>query len=90
MNETTTLKNKLILLVILSLAAGVIITFSPENNPKQINLAQNSNKTKDNLDNKNAINCYDNYNSELSMITKNQKVKTTDSCLFVGCSGFSF
>lgn len=89
MIDKISIKDKLVLLFILSIAAGFLFLL-PQVNTKQEKLSENTTKTKDNLD-KNNISCDNITNSELSSITDNDKLKKIqDSCLFVGCSGFNF
>lgn len=87
--SSATIKDKIILLLILSLAAGFLFLL-PQNNTKHNKLSENTPNTKANGD-KNAIDCERDTKSDLSAITDNERLKKIqDSCLFVGCSGFNY
>ena len=89
MKQHNTLLNKIILLIILSIAAGML-SFLPQANSKQKELSKNSLKIQEN-DQKDTINCINPANSEISTLTEAQKNKIApQECLYLGCNGFNF
>ena len=89
MKNSLNLKNKLVVLILLTSALGMISLF-PNNKTGDNKLTDKSNLQENNIGSKTSINC-DDYKSDLSMISENQKENNSpDSCLFIGCSGFNF
>ncbi len=83
----THVKNKILLLIILSLAAGALI-LSPYNKDATNNVKHTISKTTDNNNIK--INC-ETPKKELSRAVGEKNAKfAPDSCLYVGCNGFTY
>jgi hypothetical protein len=88
MQSKDQVKNKIIILFILTLAAGFLFLL-PQDNTKQKHLSE-YNKTRDKAQD-NAINCENNSNTDLSKILESDVQKVSpQSCLFVGCNGFTY
>lgn len=89
MKNSLSFKNKLIFITIFAAALG-ITSLLPNNSPQGKESTQESDLTKNKSDSKSALTC-DEYKSDLSVITQNQKENiASNSCLFIGCSGFNF
>lgn len=87
MEEQASFKNKLLILLILSIAAG-LISIAPINNIQKKDLVQKSPNDQE-KNNKNLTKC--NYDKELSSIVANQNEENApNSCLYMGCGGFIY